>query len=308
MAAKALPKVSLVGAGRVGSALARGLAAEGYRIVSIISRSGKSGLALARSVKCKKVSTVPADIDPSTEIILIAVPDAALDRVAADIARVKGLPFGKLIVMHTSGALSSEHLKPLAAKGASTASFHPMQTFPARNRSVKLQGIAFGVEGTERALARAELMARALGASTVTIDPALKPLYHIACVFSSGYLVILLKTIQELAVALKIPRPWTGVFGPLMTSAMQNTIRTSPADALTGPAARGDIATVELHLRALQERAPHLLPLYTVAGIESARTAFERGTFGRETFEEFVTVFKSFISSLPTQHQRKGRS
>src|SRR5205823_5598141 len=137
--------------------------------------------------------------DRSTEILLIAVPDDALTEVAAELSRNRLIPFTKLLVLHTSGAYSSTVFTPLAELGSLTASFHPIQTFPDRQRNVKLQGVSIGIEGSPLAVARAEQLARTLDAHPVVIPAALKPLYHIACVFSSGYLMVILNAIQELS-------------------------------------------------------------------------------------------------------------
>src|SRR5713226_817668 len=98
------PKVSLVGAGTVGSTLATALAERGYPVRSIISRTGRRAIALAKAVKCPRASTQIEDIDPETQVLLITVSDGAIADIAEKAARLKNLRFKKLFAAHCSGA------------------------------------------------------------------------------------------------------------------------------------------------------------------------------------------------------------
>lgn len=305
MAKTLLPKISIIGAGNVGTSLAMAFFDKGYPIASVIGRTGTTALSLAKAVKCKKASTQVEDIEPSTEIILIAVSDPAIGEIARTLARNKKLKFKKLFVCHTSGVFTSAILQPLSKKGALTASVHPIQTFSAGRKRTKVQGIFFGIEGSTEARSKAIRLVGDIGGKAIVLPPELKPLYHIACVFASSYTIVILNAIQELAKQLHINAPWTEVFGPLMTTAMENTIKYSAANALTGPVTRNDLATIKTHLTALSQSAPQFLPMYTVAGIEVARIAKEHGKVTQEEFQALITEFRQFIRSS-TPHS-KGR-
>lgn len=296
------PKVSIIGAGNVGSAFAHALAERGYSILSIISRSGRSALALARAVKCKKASTVIEDISPATELLIIAVTDGMIAEIGRRLAASKVINFKKVFAAHTSGVHSSSVLEPIRKKGALVASVHPIQSFPniwRAGKNSRLNGIYFGIDGEPEAIAKARELVGNLGSKTVIVPSELKPLYHAACVFASGYTIILLNAINELSNQLKLNADWPEVFGPLMTTAMENTIRQSAPAALTGPILRGDMATVDAHLAALADHAPQFLPLYTVGGIEVARIAKERGRISQEEMERVIKRFKKFIGTTP---------
>lgn len=301
------PNVSIIGAGRVGSSLAVALHEAGYRVVSIISRTGPASIALARSVRCKKASTRIEDVDSSTELVLIAVPDEAISGVAKELARTKRLKFSNMFVAHTSGVHSSVLLEPLRRKGALVASIHPIQTFPEGRKRTKVQGIYFGIEGEMAAVGRAGKIVNNLGARSVVVPESLKALYHTACVFSSGYLVVMLNAIQQLAGKLGLQASWTEVFGPLMTSAMENTIKSSAGESLTGPVMRKDLKTIALHLESLARHAPEFVPLYLVAGIEAARVASEHHRMTEEEYRTVVDHFKKFLTSIPTIKKSKGK-
>src|ERR1041385_4485876 len=294
-------KVSIIGAGSVGSTLGRALFEKGYPIVSIISRTGQSAIALAKAVQCKKASTQIEDVDPSTKCIIIGTNDGAIPHIVKQLAGVKKLKFKKLFAAHTSGVLSSDVLEPLRKMGVTVASIHPIQTFPHlqklhQSKSL-LKNIYYGIDGEQLAIVRAEKIVHDLGGKSVIVSKEMKPLYHVACVFASGYMMIFLNAINELSKQLKLKASWTEVFGPLMTTAMENTVKHSAGEALTGPVLRGDHSTIELHLKTLAHYAPEFLPLYTVGGIEVARVAKRNGRIKQEDFEQTIAQFKKFLKS-----------
>ncbi len=305
MTSRRHPNVSIIGAGRVGASLAMALHAAGYPVVSVISRSGAQAIAVAKSVKCRKASTRMEDIDPSSEMILITVPDDAVSGVAKGLANVKRLRFRNVFIAHTSGVLSSAILAPLRKRGALVASVHPVQTFPEGRKRTKLEGICFGVDGETNAVTRAEKLIHDLGSRMVVVPESLKPLYHIACVFSSGYLIVVLNAIQKLSGKLQLKASWTEVFGPLLTGAMKNTIEHSAAASLTGPVMRKDLKTIGLHFESLANHAPEFIPFYLVAGIEVARVAHEDHKLNDEEYRSVVDHFKKLLTSINTTKGKK---
>jgi predicted short-subunit dehydrogenase-like oxidoreductase (DUF2520 family) len=311
MAAKR-PNTAIIGAGTVGSVFARALHELKFPIVSVISRTGKDALALAKAVNCRRASTQIADIDPKTELILICVNDSAIGEVAQSLAASKKLKFPKLCVIHSSGAASASILAPIRKKKAVTASLHPIQTFPASQNPAKLvsrlNGIYFGVDGDTEGLKRASELAVLFGGKPVTIPPEMRPLYHVACVFASNYLVVYLDTINRLSGTIGIGAPWTEVFGPLMTRTMENVVRESASSALTGPIVRGDFSTIRMHLEALERLSPEFIPIYTMNGIELARIAKRSGRLSPELYDELLKIFRSVISaksSTPTKKVKR---
>jgi predicted short-subunit dehydrogenase-like oxidoreductase (DUF2520 family) len=223
------PKVTIVGAGTVGSTLGLALHEKNYPIASVISRTGCNAVKLARLVDCKRASTVVADIVPRTEILLLTVSDDAIVRVAEEIAKVKKLKFDNLLAIHCSGVYAADALEPLKAKGASVASMHPIQTFPKSQRAEKLKsklrGISYGIDGEPEALRNVMAIVRDLDGRSVVVPSEMKPLYHVACVFASNYMAVFVNTIAELSRRLKLTSSWMEVFGPLMTATMENVVK-----------------------------------------------------------------------------------
>ncbi len=294
------PSVSLIGAGVVGSTLISVLAKEGYRILSVISRNGPAAIALARSVSCPRASTEIADVDRSADIIVIAVRDSDLRGAVRSLAGIRGLKLKGCTVIHTSGVHSADVLSPLRKAGASIASFHPLQTFPAGSTSparlrASVRGIYFGIDGDDIATAVASQLATDLGGKPLAVPAEMRALYHTACVFASGYLAVVMHAVSTLSRSSGISLPWTDVFGPLMTATMENTVRASAADALTGPVLRGDTGTIAAHLGALEKFAPEFIPLYTIGALEVARVAVAKGKLKQAGYDELLASFRSSV-------------
>src|SRR5271165_3426280 len=143
--------VSIVGAGNLGTALALTLPSAGCEVKFIATRAkNKSGArtkALARKLKARLVELGKEPLE--TDLVWIAVPDDSITQVAnrlADAQEWKGR-----IVVHSSGALTSEELAPLHEKGARVSSVHPMMTF-VLGSVPDMAGVAFAVEGDSAAV------------------------------------------------------------------------------------------------------------------------------------------------------------
>src|SRR6267143_6454698 len=305
------PRVSIVGAGAVGSSIGRALFEKGYPIASVISRTGDRAIALARSVKCSRVSTQIGDVAPESECILLAVSDGALPAVAGQLSRLRSLKFRKLFAVHCSGVYAADVLEPLRRRGVLVASMHPIQTFPsgrhAHQRRTPLRGIYYGIEGEPEALKRTKRLVDDLEGRVVVIKKEMKPLYHVICVMESNYMLVFLNAIEGLTKILSVQPGWTEIFGPLMTATMENAVKQTAAASLTGPIVRGDLSTVDLHLRALSRYAPEFLPLYTMGGIEVARVAGMRGSMSRGEFNGVIARFRRFLKSNPFTNKRKAK-
>jgi predicted short-subunit dehydrogenase-like oxidoreductase (DUF2520 family) len=300
--------VSLIGTGSVGSTLGLLLFKKGFTIVSLVNRSAKRALALARKVQCKKVSTSVADVAPDTELLIFAVPDDALPTVVAQTAKQARLR--KPLVLHTSGVHSIDVLKPFARKGCLIGSLHPIQSFPLSQSPKELlnnvKGIHFGIEGEGKVLNHIQHLVHTLGGRSVCVPGGMKPLYHAMCVFASNYVVPVLNAVSETALPLDLGSMWKEIVLPLFTTTVENAMKTSPALALTGPIVRNDFHAVAQHLDALQKFAPQLIPLYTVLGIETARIARQNGRLTSKQFTEVVGLMRTWIKKFHVDQYKEN--
>ncbi|MBI2428277.1 MAG: DUF2520 domain-containing protein [Ignavibacteriales bacterium] len=264
--------ITIIGAGAVGHSIALALFYGGVKIDGIYSLRGKTARALSKKVKARISGPISALSDVSERVIL-CVPDKEIASVATILTQ-QCRSLKSRIVLHTSGAHSSSELLPVKIKGASIGSFHPMQTFPA-NKRISLKGVWCAVEGERSALKFAKQLAKIFHAQTFTISKEEKVLYHAAGVFASNYLVTLLSVVERIAIESGIQRKnlWK-IYGNIIRQTLENVLSSSPAEALTGPIARGDVETVAGHLEALSgKKLNYLVPLYSALGIETARLA-----------------------------------
>ncbi len=284
--------VTVVGAGSVGTTIARLLQHRGHSIVAVISKSRKSARTLARLVRCRLSGDDVAAIPSETSFLLIATPESAIESVAASIASVTGLAFQKVFAAHTSGAISSEALTPLADKGVRTFSFHPIQSFPktmaASMHLASMKGVWYGFEGpgTTRSFARS--LSSSLGGKFLEVPKEKKILYHLACVFASNYPVVILGAIERLA--RQISGGDLTPFRKLFESSSENAFRLGASKALTGPVARGSAAVIHRHMAELGSKEPELLPLYGTLGLYALEILREKGLLNENDMRQIESL------------------
>lgn len=235
--AASLPALAVVGAGRVGGAVARAAAKAGLD-AALAGRD--DALAAARG----------------SEAVLLCVPDAAIAEAAGALA--SAIPPVRF-VGHTSGVHGLAALSPALAAGAATFALHPLQTIPGPD--TELGGSPCAVAGsTPEALELAVGLASALGMRPFEVPDEARVAYHAAASMASNFLVALEESAAELLARAGI-ESGRELLAPLVLRTAANWAELGPA-ALTGPIARGDEATVELHLEALDRVHPALTPAY----------------------------------------------
>jgi predicted short-subunit dehydrogenase-like oxidoreductase (DUF2520 family) len=248
----ARPRISIVGPGRLGTALAIALSRAGYTISELIChrkpRSGSKLQLLARKIHARIATLENASLDAG--VIWLCVPDREISSAAAKLAhRVR---WHNKIVVHSSGALSSSELAPLRRSGAALASVHPMMTF-VHNTVPSLQGVPFVLEGDAAALKVLSKIVRDLGGTSFRISPSKKAAYHAWGAFASPLVVALLIAAEKVARAAGIDaKAARRRVLPILRQTIENYGRFGAAGAFSGPLVRGDEAIVRKHLRVLR--------------------------------------------------------
>jgi predicted short-subunit dehydrogenase-like oxidoreductase (DUF2520 family) len=258
---------AIIGCGKVGVTLAWHLAHIGYLPIGFASRRSASAHAAAECAGGGRVCRDPWEAAADADLVFITTPDATISSVAACLAEQKGLKRGA-VVLHCSGALSSEIIATVRRCGAHAGSLHPLQSFAAPTFPENpFRGIVMAGEGDDEALDFARDIAAGFQAVFLKIETAHKTLYHAAAVAASNYLVTLLaastRLLEESGIA---PENTLQVLLPLVRGTLKNIEKRGVAEALTGPIARGDVATVEAHCRKIEQSLPDLLPFYQVLG------------------------------------------
>lgn len=233
----------IVGTGRAGGSFATALQSVGWVVTGIRGRSVTDGTADTDSIE-----QALADAD----VVLIAVPDDAISTVAA------ALPTSGAVYAHVSGASDLEGLRPHQRVG----SLHPLMSLPdaAIGAARLLDACTFAVDGDP---AVRDVVA-ALGGRAVAVAPSDRVLYHAAATVAANHFTALCAQVERLAGAVGVP---IDAYWKMMENTLDNVATHGAADALTGPAARGDWDTVRSHLAALPTDADRRLYL---AGCEAA--------------------------------------
>jgi predicted short-subunit dehydrogenase-like oxidoreductase (DUF2520 family) len=248
--------VTIIGAGRIGGALARALPSDRYRIDRLVGRTGsETNETSYNTVSFDKLTSINSDI--------------------------AGLIGPGSFVFHCSGSRSSRILSSLSSKGCSIGSLHPLVSISSpEGGPERFRGAFFCIEGDVSAIELARQIAVDLGGEPFTIETEKKPLYHAAAVMSSGYIVALFDTAAEMMAKCGLtPEFARELILPLVRSTVSNLGKENPAEALTGPFARADSDTIRDHLSAFaSENIPDALVIYLALGDRSLDLALEQGT------------------------------
>jgi predicted short-subunit dehydrogenase-like oxidoreductase (DUF2520 family) len=249
----AKPRIAIVGAGNLASALAVALQGAGYGIDQIISRGSAASLSLqrarrlAREVGASAVAAVRAQI--RAEIVWFCVPDGAIAGAAASLAGAADWK-GK-VALHSSGALTSDELVVLRELGVAVASVHPLMTF-VRGSRPSLVGVPFAVEGNPKAVRAARAIVLDLCGKPFAIRKQEKAAYHAWGMFASPLLTALLAASERAAVAAGVSRKAARQrMLPILRQTLANYAALGAPGSFSGPIARGDTATVGKHLKVL---------------------------------------------------------
>lgn len=236
--------VNIIGAGHVGRVLGRLFASvDGVIVQDVLTRSQASAQAAVDFIGAGRPVGSHAALRRADVTMLAVSDDQIVPACAALVA--EGLQAGA-IVFHCSGALASGALLAASQAGASVASVHPIRSFADPSQVAgSFDGTYCGVEGDALALDFLTPTLTSIGARPVPIDASAKTLYHAAAVFASNYLVTVLDASLRAYQAAGIPEAVAReLAAPLVTETVANVLRLGAAPALTGPIARGDMATV----------------------------------------------------------------
>jgi predicted short-subunit dehydrogenase-like oxidoreductase (DUF2520 family) len=212
--------VRFIGPGRAGCSLSSALGGAGWDVVGLLGRN--DDLAGAAS---------------GVDVLVIATPDDAVPGVAAAVR-----PVPTTVVVHLSGSLGLDVLAPHPRRAA----LHPLIPLP--NAEVGARRLTGGVTFAVAGDPVARRMAESLGGRAVVVADADRATYHAAACIAANHVVALLGQVERVAAAAGLP---LDAFLDLTRAAVDDVAQLGPRRALTGPAARGDWATLARHGEAL---------------------------------------------------------
>lgn len=281
--------VGLVSAGRVGTAVGAALEKRGHVVSALVARSERSRELAARRLPEARVAE-PVEVAAACELLVLAVPDAALPGVVAELAAADAFRPGHIVV-HVAGAVGADVLAPAADAGAVVVAAHPAMTFTGGESDVeRMEGCSWALTSPDEVgLVVGQMLVMETGGLPVTVAESHRALYHAALAHGANHLVTLVNDAAEALAASFAVRPGGGVEGdpdgmlgqdaealarrtlaPLLHAALDNVLASGDA-ALTGPVMRGDAVTVSRHLDALEGVDAGLAVGYRALALRTAR-------------------------------------
>ncbi len=302
--AKKVDRFTIIGGGRVGTAVGRILQRKGEQVVAVASRSEESLQLVAKFIEGAALTSDVVKAGRKGNAIIITTPDDLIADTCLSLVSGKAVKKGDHIV-HMSGALGLDVLDPAEELGALTASVHPLQTFADVRGAVKnIPGSVFAVT-TRREDTRAwtEELVRKLGGEPVLLSEKDKTLYHIGAVLASNLLVALEHAAELIyqEIGMHHEKALNALL-PLIEGTVQNLKRLGTEKSLTGPVSRGDIGVLRRHLECLErEERKDLMRVYTSLSLYALDIAEADVSKARsEEIEELLMHYSQF--STPGAH------
>lgn len=245
--------VNMIGAGNLGKTIGRLLVRQQLvDLGAVCNQSEASAIQALQFIGQGQYCPNILELPPA-DITFITTPDDTISTVCKELSQNSLLKKGS-IILHCSGALTSDVLMAIKEKGCYVASVHPMRSFARPELSVdEYSGTYCAIEGDNEALPTIHALFNAIGSVTFEIDKTKKSLYHAAGVFASNYCVTLaqqaLLCLQEVGVEHDMA---IHLITTIMQSTVTNLVTTlSPKKSLTGPIQRADVSTILQHMAAL---------------------------------------------------------
>ena len=248
-------KIAVIGAGKIAYSLVNAIVKNGYKVELIISSNYDSAKNLAKKFYIKNYSDKFTNLNNNNRIVFISVPDNQIKIIANKLARLN-INVKNSLFIHFSGVENISNLISLRKKGALTASFHIMQTFPSK-RIVKVDDCYVSIE-TENKFAERFLfkLAKDLKLKPFRLSSEEKILYHLTGVFASNFLVGNIFSSENIFNIKKNKITYNNFdfLSPIIKSTFKNLKKLGSSKALSGPIERGDLSTVKKHISSLKRK------------------------------------------------------
>ncbi len=285
--------IAIIGPGKVGTAIGILASRAGWCVKAVGGRDLVIAQATAAAISPETRGVSLSEAAHGAGLVLLTVSDDAISSVCGELVSAGALAKGS-IVAHCCGALSSDELASARQAGCAVASCHPLQTFPNTEAAAeRIAGAFFFCEGDAQSRQVLQALVTDIGGKFVWLaDAGGKAIYHAAAAMACNYMT-------SLADAAVVAMGDAGIssddalaaLGPLMRATAQNIASLGPADALSGPIARGDVATVAMHVEAMAGRED-MLAFYCAAGIWTVQLARRSGKIDIATADALIGVLR----------------
>lgn len=241
-------KIAIIGAGNTAYTLCKLLKNKGIEPYCLFVRNSEKAAKVNEDLGILTVSSYEKVLE--SDLAIIAVNDDSISKVASHLVDYKGL------VVHTSGTKPSELLNRTMRYGV----FYPLQTM-SKDRDIVFDEIPLLIYANSpddvELLSR---FAKQFSKKVVFCDDEQRKTIHLAAVYVSNFTNVMLgigdKLLKENGLSLDLMKP-------LVMEMIQKSFEISPEKALTGPARRGDFATIAEHEKMLGDN-PDELAIYMI--------------------------------------------
>ena len=290
--------IGVIGAGRLGSSLAQGMAAAGYSVVAASTRRPEHARWLDDRMPGATVTNIAQEVADAADAVFICVDDGSIAAVCRAIRWRAGQS-----VIHCSGAQPLSVMAAADARGAFTGGFHPLQTFPGPDMARRFSGIAFGIESRSAGLSDwMKRLAHDLGGTTVEISEDVRAAYHASAVMACGLLTGLVGLSADMWRSLGIDRQRAvELLTPLVASTVEGIGEQGIPAAITGPYVRGDVETVQMHIEATRRASGETGRAYAALALAALPYAVEQGGLGESARSRIEKSLKQAVGETDTR-------
>lgn len=258
-----MPKtLSLIGPGNVGQSLARMFVQKGnIEVNQIVCRNLSKGQQAQQYIQQGAVITDIQKLEPC-DIIMIATPDDVIEHVAKIIPQqaIKS----NTLLFHCSGALNSNSIN--ANNHPFTASAHPLNSFSQIMSLTEFKGTMCAIEGESTTCKILRTLFEEIGGRVIQLKAEDKIKWHLAASLACNNVNALIESSLQIYNQIGLSSEMAlQALNPILTHTLNQNIKLGPANALTGPIARGDTSTVSKHLEEISD-SPELMRIYQSLG------------------------------------------
>ncbi len=245
-----LKNIVLIGSGNLATNLAIAFHKIGINISCIYSRNEAHARQLAQKVNAPSTNQLK-EIPWIADLYLIAVSDAAIHQVVAELSDCKGL------FAHTSGSIDVSVFADIVSD---YGVFYPLMNFSATT-VMDFENIPLCIEAnTDENQKALEILAHLLSNKVQFLNSSDRKIVHLAAVFACNFTnmnyIIAEEILSQNNISFDLLRP-------LMLETATKAQHNSPRLLQTGPAMREDIPVIEAHLNLLKSN-PAYKEIYTL--------------------------------------------
>lgn len=247
----------------------------GEEVAVVFSRSRRTAEALALLVPGTAVADTAQAAADAADLIFLTVPDDAIETTCAGVAWRTGQS-----VAHCSGVTELDALRAARKAGALVGAFHPLQMFA--NPEVALEGLpgcTITIDAEAPLADRLEQLCHRLGCRPLRLPPGRRALYHASATYVGPFIIALMQEAALIWRSLGMSeRDALAALVPLLEGTIAAVMDGGLAHGMGGCVARGDVGTIEQHLRALEAFSPETASLYRQLTWRTIPLAVARGT------------------------------